>query len=156
MTHYFTLTCQNNETCTKRAFDRWHLRCIVSIKAGRYCLPFKIWYIIVGHPVQPLNGSTHQETLYKKVVKRGEYHKFVRQWKTAEVFSKVCELNYRIKVEGSRKIITAHHNRLKPRLVQTGAVEADVPENAEVEVTRPDPQAQTEDNGALPGDEASA
>ena len=61
--------------------------------------------------------------LYREVVRRGEYHKFVRPWKPAEVLSKVGDLNYRIKVKGSRKILTVHHNRLKPRLVHAERAE---------------------------------
>ena len=37
------------QNSTKRAFDLWHLRCIVWINVG--VIAFKMWYIIVGHSI---------------------------------------------------------------------------------------------------------
>ena len=53
--------------------------------------------------------------LFKAVVPRGQYYKFVRPWKPAVIVAKVGDLNYRIRVVGSRKTLLVHHNRLKPR-----------------------------------------
>ena len=53
--------------------------------------------------------------LFRKLVKKGEYHKFVRPWRAAKILTRVGDMNYRIKVEGSRKVLVVHHNRLKPR-----------------------------------------
>ena len=53
--------------------------------------------------------------LHKGVVPKGAYYKFIRPWKPAVVVDKVGELNYRIKLDGSRSTLLVHHNRLKPR-----------------------------------------
>ena len=62
--------------------------------------------------------------LYKAVVPRGQYYKFVRPWKPAVVVAKVGDLNYRIRVAGSSKTLLVHHNRLKPRSEPVGTPRA--------------------------------
>ena len=81
--------------------------------------------------------------LFRKVVRRGEYHKFVRPWKAAVVLSRVGDLNYRIKVESGRKVIVVHHNRLKPRSVRTQSAESE-----QRSTERPSPDAQVEADDA--------
>ena len=53
--------------------------------------------------------------LFKSVVPRGEYYKFVRPWKAAIVTANLSDLNYRVRLLGGRKSVVVHHNRLKPR-----------------------------------------
>lgn len=52
--------------------------------------------------------------LYRSVVPKGQYYKFVRPWKRAIVKAKLGEFNYRVRLEGTRKNLVVHHNRLKP------------------------------------------
>ena len=52
--------------------------------------------------------------LYRNVPKRGEYHKFVRPWRSAVIVEQCGPLNYRVREEGKRRSIVVHHNRLKP------------------------------------------
>ena len=52
--------------------------------------------------------------LFRNVPKRGEYHKFVRPWRSAEVVEQCGPLNYRVREEGKRRSFVVHHNRLKP------------------------------------------
>ena len=55
--------------------------------------------------------------LHKGVVPKGAYYKFLRPWKPAVVVDKAGELNYRIRLDGAKKTLLVHHNRLKPRTV---------------------------------------
>ena len=52
--------------------------------------------------------------LFRNVVPRGQYYKFVRPWKRAVVVCRLGDLNYRVRLEGTRKAVVVHHNRLKP------------------------------------------
>ena len=52
--------------------------------------------------------------VYKNVVPRGQYYKFVRPWKPATVLRKIGDVNYRVKLRDTGKSILVHHNRLKP------------------------------------------
>ena len=52
--------------------------------------------------------------LFKDVVPKGQYYKFVRPWKPAEVIKQVGEVNYRVRLHGRRNTILVHHNRLRP------------------------------------------
>ena len=51
--------------------------------------------------------------LFCAVAKKGEYHKFLRPWKPAIVVSRKGEVYYRVRLE-SGKVVSVHHNRLKP------------------------------------------
>ena len=85
--------------------------------------------------------------LHKAVVPKGQYYKFVRPWKAAVIVAKVGDLNYRIRVTGSRKTLLVHHNRLKPRTEPI--VTPPVPDVAEsrdgagAEAVSPEAHAQT-------------
>ena len=63
--------------------------------------------------------------LFRRIAGRGEYYKFVRPWKAATVDAKVGDLNYRIRMEDSGKMLLVHHNRLKPRLLHRAAAETE-------------------------------
>ena len=63
--------------------------------------------------------------LLNRVPRKGEYYKFVRPWKAATVQAKVGDLNYRIRVEDSGKLLLVHHNRLKPRSLHRSLVASD-------------------------------
>ena len=52
--------------------------------------------------------------LFCGVAKKGEYHKFLRPWKPAIVVSRKGELYYRVRLEVNGKVVSVHHNRLKP------------------------------------------
>lgn len=51
--------------------------------------------------------------LFRKVVKRGEFYKFLRPWRPITIVEKRGDLNYRIRTDGG-KMLTVHHNRLRP------------------------------------------
>ena len=59
-------------------------------------------------------GPGDQVFLFRSAVPRGQYYKFVRPWKRAVIVAKLGELNYRVRLDGSRKNMIVHHNRLKP------------------------------------------
>ena len=52
--------------------------------------------------------------LFKDIVPKGQYYKFVRPWKPAQVIKQVGEVNYRVRLHGRRNTILVHHNRLRP------------------------------------------
>ena len=52
--------------------------------------------------------------LFRNVPKRGEYHKFVRPWRAAEIIEQCGPVNYRVREEGKRRSLVVHHNRLNP------------------------------------------
>ena len=58
--------------------------------------------------------------VYKNVVPKGQYYKFVRPWKPATVLRKIGEVNYRVKLRDTGKSILVHHNRLKPDNANSG------------------------------------
>ena len=61
--------------------------------------------------------------LHRAVVPRGQYYKFIRPYKAAIVKAKVGDMNYRVQLEGSRRSILVHHNRLSPTAVKRRLVE---------------------------------
>ena len=61
--------------------------------------------------------------LHRAVVPRGQYYKFIRPYKSAIVKAKVGDMNYRVQLEGSRRTILVHHNRLSPTAVKRRLLE---------------------------------
>ena len=51
--------------------------------------------------------------LFRKVVKRGEFYKFLRPWWPITIVQKRGDLNNIIRTDGE-KMLTVHHNRLRP------------------------------------------
>lgn len=58
--------------------------------------------------------------LFRGIVRRGEYHKFLRPWKPVVIIARRGEFNYRVKLEDG-KILCVHHNRLKPCTVSSSS-----------------------------------
>lgn len=92
--------------------------------------------------------------LHKAVVPAGQYYKFHRPWKAATVLRKVGDMNYRVQLDGSRKTILVHHNRLKPRALPelSGTCVEREPESVGLDVGVSD--AQLEHQGITESDQA--
>ena len=50
--------------------------------------------------------------LHRAVVPKGRYCKFLRPYRRAVILEKLGPVNYRVRLEGARRALTVHHNRL--------------------------------------------
>ena len=62
-----------------------------------------------------------QVLLHRAVVPKGQYFKFMRPYRRAVILEKLGPLNYRVRLEGARRALTVHHNRLTKIPEQTPA-----------------------------------
>ena len=53
-----------------------------------------------------------QVLLHRAVAPKGQYYKFLRPYRRAVILEKLGAVNYRVRLEGGRRTLTVHHNRL--------------------------------------------
>ena len=74
--------------------------------------------------------------LFRKVVKKGMFYKFLRPWRPVTIVERRGDLNYRIRAEDG-KMLTVHHNRLRPStvrdFVESGPSDLEIPQSREPE-----------------------
>ena len=59
--------------------------------------------------------------LHRAVVPKGQYYKFLRPYRRAVILEKLGPVNYRVRLEGARRALTVHHNRLAKTTEQAPA-----------------------------------